>query len=369
MIFPGSRSTDARLAVVVGTALQKRIAAAIIQPIQQGAFLSEVTILSLDAFYQFDVDTSDIADTVRLGSFLKQPWYDRSRIVKLLSLPSYLWQIYVLSRRFRYFLFFVDTGVLERSAIRLLKRIGGYSLVLQDALKLPLKSCRKGLTWFGSGGADLYLISGRGIIPMICSGRHAVVGAPLFGDTVKHQPLGDNILFINQCPARYGYGTEDDEFAFAKEVVGKAAEIGSVELRLHPHNHVKRYLALNDRHVTVTYDRPMAKSLRDAGIVLTINSSTMLEAMAQGRPVLALDWFPNPFENNIRDGVIRCASLHDMRSALLQWKSGQPLAIAGGRDVQREIERFIEYSGHQSVARFVEIISGFIAETDRVTGQ
>jgi hypothetical protein len=301
---------------------------------------------------------------VQLKDFGMKPWYERSRKLKLISLIPYVWQIVWLSRQFKYFVFFADTGILERTAIGILNRLGCRTIVLQDAMKRkPVFGKPRSLTWFGGGGAHLYLIMGERYLSMLSGKRSEVVGSPIYQNKVTPLPLGKNILLVNQCFARYGESTEIEEFEFIKEVVQAAEKYGPIELRLHPHNNATRYYDLKSSKIQVTQQGPVKKSIENAGIVLAINSTVILEALTSGRPVLTLDWHPSPFEQPIRQGITRCASLNDMSNVLQDWnKTKRDAMVPPVEILQKEVESFIAYTGQASKLRIAAAMERFAAE-------
>ncbi|MFO7559258.1 MAG: hypothetical protein R6X10_10550 [Desulfobacterales bacterium] len=355
------------LAIVVGTALQERITRSILPGFNETSRIGSPTIISLENFYQFRIDLTGYTRVIRMKSPISRPWYDRRPILKIVSLPHYLWRIFLLSRKFRYFIFYTDTGILDRSAIVLLKLIGRHSIVVQEALKLPLLSGNKrALLWFGSGNADHYLLIGDRYIPLIQKGNVIVTGSPVLNGNVKPLPPGNRILVVNQTPARYGYITEDMEFSLIQEVVDRASQYGDVELRLHPHNNAARYEKLNSPVVEVSVNKPLFDSISESGIVLCIRSTVILEAISYGRPVLVLDWFPSNYQNTIRKGTTSCKSIDEMCDALKVWKENHTVPMTSMEEIQRELKSFVAYSGEDSVKRITKAIESIIKEGEKI---
>jgi hypothetical protein len=256
---------------------------------------------------------------------------------------------------------------LDRSAIGLLKFLHRCSIVVQDGLKLPLMNGnKKALLWFGSGNADHYLLLGDRYIPLIQRGNTMVTGSPVLNGTVKPLPPGNRILVVNQTPARYGYITEDMEFALIQNVVERASRYGDVELRLHPHNNVSRYETLNSRRVEVTVNKPLFNSIADAGIVLCIRSTTILEAISYGRPVLVLDWFPSKYQNTIQKGTTSCRSIDEMCAVLKVWKENRSKPMCHVEEIQRKLKSFVAYSGEDSAKRIHEAIENIMRQRERI---
>ncbi|MFC1813509.1 hypothetical protein ACFL03_12560 [Thermodesulfobacteriota bacterium] len=353
------------LAMVVGTFQQQRIAREIIPLFKAENYIHIPTIVSLDGYYQFGLKLDNLGPVMSLNSIAHSPWYDRPFLLKLCSLLPFIFQMFLISRRFSYVLFFVDTGALERTAIIVLKRLGCRTIVLQDAMKRKPRYDKPGsLTWFGSGGADLYLLTGKRYLSMVQCNRSTVVGSPIYSNQVIAKPLGNKILVINQCFARYGEMSVSEEVAFAKKVVENASAFGPVELKLHPHNNPREYSLLRRPGVEVTQHKPLSRSLEDAGIVLSVNSTVILEALVLGRPVLTLDWHPSPFEQPVRTGITRCESLNEMCKALNRWRQVGPKSLLFPiQAVQQEVEEFIAYSGNDAKMRIAKAIERFVIET------
>jgi hypothetical protein len=363
----GKKGRPVPFAIVVGTALQERITRSILPGFNETSRIGNPTVISLENFYQFGIDLTDYDHVVRMKSLISKPWYDRSPALKVLSLPHYLWQIFLLSGKFRYFVFYTDTGILDRSAIVLLKFLGRCSIVVQEGLKLPLLSGNKrALLWFGSGNADHYLLIGDRYIPLIQKGNIIVTGSPVLNKNVKSLPLGNNILVINQTPARYGYITEDMEFSLIQKVVDRASRYGRVELRLHPHNNAVRYEKLNSQDVEVTVNKPMIDSLSEAGIVLCIRSTVILQSLAAGRPVLILDWFPSNYQNIFKAGTTSCKNLDEMNSALKLWRDNKSALMDPIEDIQRELHSFVAYSGQDSAKRINKEIENIMKKREKM---
>ncbi len=259
-------------------------------------------------------------------------------------------------------MFFVDTGVLERSAIFFLQALGCKVAVLQDALKRrPKFGSQRSLTWFGAGGADLYLLMGERYRSMVRSGRAVeIVGSPIYNNRIESLPLGKNILVVNQCFAKYGEVSPDIEYNFIARVLEDAVCYGPVELRLHPHNELKRYRNLASPHISVTHKRPLRKSLIDAGIVLSINSTVILEALALGRPVLTLAWHPSPFDQPVNEVVTCCKDQKQMCAALERWRNNPQPAKAEPDKLQSIKGSFIAYDGDESKKRIIAALESFI---------
>jgi hypothetical protein len=196
---------------------------------------------------------------------------------------------------------------------------------------------------------------------MIRNSRAEVVGSPVYENKVRVLPPGEKILLVNQCFSNYGEATWKEEYEFVRQVIKAASDFSTVELRLHPHNDLSVYRRLRSQAVNVTLDRPLHKSLEDAGIVLAVNSTVILEAMLMGRPVLTLDWHPSPFEQPVRAGVTRCRDIHEMRDALKLWKNNGYRSPDLTETVQREILAFNAYTGEEAITRIVRALGSFIA--------
>jgi hypothetical protein len=350
------------LAFFVGTSLQERIALEIISDLNHLPQFKIPTIISLNNYYKLDLRIDKLSVTHTFRDVITKPWYDRSLGLKLCELIPFIWQLIFISRRFKYFLFFVDTGILERVAIKILKQMGCRILVLQDGLKRKPKYRRQGsLTWFGGGGAHLYLLMGRKYLSMVKNGPVDIVGSPIYDNHVRPLPRGKKILFINQCFAKYGEMSEDDEFSFVSQIVKTASVYGPLELRLHPHNNPRRYLHLKSPQVEVSMQKPLSQSLENAGIVLTVNSTVILEALVMGRPVITLDWHPSPFEQPVRKVVTHCENENELRKLLSLWKGDKKNALFHPiEDAQQEVESFVAFSSHESSSRIIKSVEKFI---------
>lgn len=341
--------------IVVGTKLQERIA----RKLLAHPALAKVELVSLDRYYRFGLTLDDLPRVHTLGSSSPRPWYDRSTTMKLASLTEFLLRLAWQTRDARLVLFFVDTGVLERAAIMALRLLRRPTAVLQDAMKRRPRDARPGaLTWFGGGRADLYMLSGEVTRDMVVSGEVAVVGSPLGGWRWSPMPQGQRILVANQCFARYGETSLEYEVAFVREVVERAARHAPVELRLHPHNDYDAYADLQSERVTLTWKTPMEDSLRQAGLVLTVSSTVILEALAAGRAVATLDWNESPYELSLQC-VHRCANIDALETLLTRWSSDQ-LPPPDAEDVRAELTRYVAHSGEEAVEAIVTALERFL---------
>lgn len=350
------------LAFFVGTALQERIVLEIFSNLYGLPPDKMPKILSLNNYYKLGLRIDNLSITHTFKEVITKPWYDRPLSLKICELFPFILQLIFVSRLSKYFIFFVDTGILERVAIHILKQMGGRILVLQDGLKRKPKTRGPGsLTWFGGGGAHRYLLMGKRYLSMIKNKSADIVGSPIYNNRVFPVPRGEKILFINQCFARYGEISEDDEFSFVQQIVKTASAYGPLEVRLHPHNNFRRYCHLKSPQVEISIQKPIAQSLKDAGIVLAINSTVILEALVLGRPVVTLNWHPSPFEQPIGNVVIQCWSINEMRDILSYWQRDKTNALCPSiEDVQEEVENFIAFSRHESSARIIESIEKFM---------
>ena len=349
------------VAVFVGTKIQEKISRSIIPALQKSPLITQVSAISLNSYYQFGISLEGIGLSKELWRFPLPPWYDRSKGLKLISLAPFLLQVAALSKQYMNFLFFVDTGLLERAAIKLLNLLGCRTIVLQDAMKRKPKNAKPGaLTWFGSGKASQYLIMGPRYISMVENQSFFTVGSPVFANTVESISAGKKILVVNQCFARYRETTEEEEFNFVCDVVHSASGYGQVELRLHPHNRRALYEPLCSNGVELSKEKPLIQSLHDAGIVLAVNSTVILEAAVLKRPVLVLDWHPSPYELPVQDIVTRCSDLDEMTSMLARWCKGDKTLVPGSDLVRAEVQRLIAYSGKESQLRITRAIEGII---------
>ena len=366
-MFNFQNKSSPKLAIVVGTDLQKRILSEIFEQLQKNLSPCEVNVISLDDFYQFGVTLDEFEEVVKLRSLFNKPWYDRGTFFKLISLPGFVFNFIKMSKDFTHFIFFVDTGVLERSAIKTLKTFGCHTIVLQDAMKMPPRFAgKRSLLWFGAGNADLYLLIGERCRHMVQRGKTQIVGSPLYSNNYEKLPRGKNILIFNQCFARYGEVSEDFEYLFMKQVVELASQFGKVELRLHPHNSPERYEDLASETVEVSYKKKMSRSLESAGILLAVNSSAILEAFAVGLPVITLDWYPSPFEHQIETGIIPCKSIDVLSDKLFEWQNeGCNFGNFTEDEICRELRAQIAFSGDESVDIIVNEVDTFIRQSER----
>ena len=320
-------------------------------------------ILSLENYYQFDSNLHELGKVILLKDIIDKPWYDRSSFLKLLSLPGFIWQFFLFSQKFSFFLFFVDTGVLERTAIKVLKFLGGHTIILQDGVKRkPAHEPPGALTWFGGAGADLYLIMGKHYLEMTGKKNTEIVGSPIYNNKVRAATHGNKILIVNQCFARYGETTKKIEFQFIKQIVKAASDYGKVELRLHPHNNPEQYIKLQSSGVDVSWKRPLKKSLDNAGIVIVINSTVIMEALIRNLPVVILQWHPSPFLQPFNTGIIKCKNISEMHTALKSWAQGKSLCPEPVEIIQKDIQSFVAFTGHESVALIVKTLEKFISE-------
>ena len=358
-----------KLAIVVGTNLQKRILSGIFKKLQKKLFPNETVIISLDDFFQFGMTLDEFEEVIKLRSLFKKPWYDRGVFLKLISLPGFVFNFIRMSKDFTHFIFFVDTGVLERSAIKTLKTFGCHTIVLQDAMKMPPRFAgKRSLLWFGAGNADLYLLIGERCRHMVQQGETRIVGSPLYSNNYEKLPRGKNILIFNQCFARYGEVSEEFEYLFMKQVVDVASRFGKVELRLHPHNSPERYKDLISTKVEVSYKKQMSRSLESAGILLAVNSSAIMEAIAVGLPVITLDWYPSPFKHQIEAGIIPCESIDVLSGKLFEWQNeGCNFGSFTEEEICRELRAQIAFSRDESVNMIVNEVYTFIQQRESIS--
>ena len=350
------------LAIVIGTGIQEKICRAIYPAIKESLLFGRSEVISLERYYRLGLCHKGFKDVHIIWNLLPQPWYTQNILLKLLGLLPYLLQLFLLSLKTKYYLFFVDTGILERSAIFFLRALGCKVAVLQDAMKRrPKTGSRRSLTRFGQGGADLYLLMGERYRSMVQSGCAVkIVGSTIYSNCIEPLPLGKNILVVNQCFAKYGEVSLDVEYEFIAKVLKDAIRYGPVELRLHPHNESGKYRGLISPNINVTRKRPLRQSLTDAGIVLSINSTVILEALALGRPVLTLAWHPSPFEQPVAGVVTCCNDNRQMCAALECWKNNQEYANINLKKLQSTINTFIACDGDESKNRIVAALKCFV---------
>ncbi len=356
-MIPKSRTSAPRLAVFVGTGLQARIAAAIVPDLTT---VCDVEVVSLDPLYQFGIDLTWTDDVHTIGRRHGDAWYERSRLQKARLLPGFCARMTRLAQRVTHALFYVDTGILERTAIRILGGLGVRTVVLQDAMKRrPKQGPEGGLTWFGAGGADLYLVCGERYRALCPPDRTRVVGSPILPSRLTADTGGDQITFVNQCFARYGEVDLETEVAFVREVVSAARKYGPVEVRLHPHNDPAAYAGLagspGAQSVRVVQHDPLPETLAAARVVMGVNSTVLLEALAVGIPVFSLAWHPSPFELPVGPVVHRCDSLGAMERSLASMPD-PPDSVA----VAQELEAHVAASGQEAVTRITRAIDGFV---------
>ena len=347
-------------AIFIGTALQQKIFRALQQEIEKNTFLCQPLAVLLEDYYKLGLNLDSYNSKIKLKCLIVKPWYNQSPILKLISLLPFIFQVCYLSRKYQTFVFFVDTGILERTAIKVLNGLGRRTIVIQDALKrIPKNKKKKALTWFGSGNASYYFVTGSRYASMITNKRVQIIGSPIYDNAVKTASLGEKILIINQCFARYGEMTLRDELEFMAQVVKKAAFYGPVELRLHPHNDLLVYKHLESNDIEVSQSKPLFHSLKEAGVVMGVNSTVLLEAMILKRPVIILDWHPSPFENPITVGVIRCKNISDMCGELKKWKNKEQVTKNSELERKMEIRSHIAYSGKESIDKIIGALSRY----------
>jgi hypothetical protein len=342
--------------IFIGTALQKRLFLEIQEEMLKDASASPPLVILLEDYYQFKIDLDGYPNQLRLRNPIAMPWYDQHPLLKLFSLVPYIFQLYWLSRKCDKFVFFVDTGVLERTAIKVFNKLECRTIVIQDALKrIPKNARKKALTWFGSADASLYLLTGRRYVPMITNRKFAIVGSPIYKNNLQRVPPGKKILIINQCFARYGEMKINDELAFMEDIVKTASNYGQVELRLHPHNDPMLYKHIESDDIDVTQKKPLVHSLEEAGIVIGVNSTVLLEAMTMMRPMIVLEWHPSPYFNPIAAGTVRCRTISEMCAALERWKNGERMVNIS--ELKKEIDSHITYTGRDAIHRIISKLS------------
>ncbi len=348
------------LAIVVGTDVQRRIAEKLQPRLSGSRYGDPPAIVSLADYYRFGLRGDELRNVITVPNRLARPWYGWRPWQKPVPLAMFLADFLVLTRRYEGFLFLVDTGVLERSAIRMLRFLRRRTIVLQDALKRKPRDARPGsLRWFGGGGADLYLLMGERFRDMVMGGRVAIVGSPLYSTQPVARSEGNKILVVNQCFARYRETSLEVEVEFVREVVQVARAFGDVEVRLHPHNDPQAYEFLVEDGIEVTRDRELTSSLAEAGIVLAINSTVAMEALAAGSVVVLLTWHPSPYDCPVRRGAISCRDLEELAELLQTWSRGELGASASPAEVASELTALIGFEGDASLDRIAEELDRF----------
>ena len=132
-----------RTGIFIGTALQMRIFRELQEEMLKDTSTSRPLAILLEDYYRFGISLKGYKNQLKLYNPIAMPWYDQQPILKLFSLVPYIFQIYWLSRKCKKFVFFVDTGVLERSAIKVFNILGCRTIVIQDALKRIPKNANK----------------------------------------------------------------------------------------------------------------------------------------------------------------------------------------------------------------------------------
>lgn len=346
----------------MGTKVHEKIVRNILKSVRSNHVIRQVNIVSLEELYRFPMSYEELGKILFLKDIFFRSWYERSPFIKIISLLPVLFQIAILSIGSKYFLFFVDTGILERSAIGLLNCMGCKTLVLQDAMKRYSKiEDKKSITHFGRAKAGRYLLTGVKYLSMVPPGSGIVVGSPIYECVAKTSPLGRKILIVNQCFAHYREISFYEEYRFIAKVARKAAVFGPVEIRLHPHNDFIRYQQLGSELIEISQEKPLLQSLNEAAIVLAVNSTVILEALALGRPVVILRWHPSPFTLPIKEGVNYCDSIDEMSSLLNDWMGRRREAIIPSMAlVQKEIDSHIAFSGEASIREICNGISEYM---------
>lgn len=353
------------LSIFVGTKIQEKLTLKILPTLLENLTIKNITIISLEKLYRLGIRTNYSQSVIHINDLPSlQPWYDRSLILKLITLIPFIIQIFKLSLKSKNNLFFVDTGILERSAIFILNLMKRQTIVLQDAMKRNPKQGERGmLNSFGNGKAHNYLLMGSRYFNMVQNRPAYIVGSPIFKNKIYFSSSkGEKILFINQCFSRYSEISEEQEIDFVKDIITAIEPFGPIEIRLHPHNNYPTYKSLSGKNVEITWQKPLKDSLKEAGIVLAINSTTILEALSFGLPVLTLDWHPTKFELPIQESVIHCDTIETMTGMLSKWKKmGPDFYIPQKRSLQRELQNHIAFSGQEAIDRigaaFVEIVT------------
>ena len=366
-----NRTKNSKLVIVVGTQLQSKIIDALYPHLFKLKDINKISILSLNNYYKFNVNPNcNLFDLIIARSIINQTsWYESSKIIKFLKLIPFLFSILLIGFKNKYFLFFVDTGILERSAIKILQKIGCKTIVLQDGLKRkPLNKSISSLQCFGSGKADLYLITGTRYRYMISGSSYKIVGSPVYQNKL-FTPMEYNkakrrkrILILNQCFAKYNEISENDEVLFVKEVIQMVSSLGDIELRLHPHNDPVLYDNMQSDNVKISWkNESLGASLKKADLVLAINSTTILEALSLGKIVMTLGWHKSPFEQPVRKGVFHCETRQEFKRIIYKWENGSLVIPWKDSDVQKELLDFIQFSGEESTENILKNLNSFFA--------
>ena len=101
-------------------------------------------------------------------------------------------------------------------------------------------------------------------------------------------------------------------------------------------------------------------SLKEAGIVLGIQSTVILEAISYGKPVLTLDWLPVEFKNTIQVGAMRCKNIEEVCGLLKSWQDGDTVNKYSEEEIQNELYEFIAFSGQDSIQRINNAIENIM---------
>ena len=356
------------LSIFIGTGIQEKLTARILPHLLKSLSAESISIVSLEKLYRLGTGKINFQSVIHINDFQWLPaWYDRSRELKLLTLIPYSIQISKLGIKSKNNLFFVDTGILERSAIFILNKMKRKTIVLQDAMKRKPKDGEKGIiNWFGNGKAGNYLVMGQYYYEMISSRKAHIVGSPLFKNKISsRQTKGNKILFINQCFSKYRETTIEEETGFVKEIISTVSKLGPLEIRLHPHNDFSIYKPLSGKNIEISQKKPLAESFKEAGIVLAINSTTILEALAYGLPVLVLEWHPTKFELPIQENVMHCKSPEEMTDILLTWKKNKnDFYNPSITSIQKELKNHIAFSGQESIDNISKAIIDIVTSTE-----
>ncbi|GAB4406465.1 MAG: hypothetical protein Kow00123_19100 [Anaerolineales bacterium] len=277
-----------------------------------------------------------------------------------------------------------DMGILERLFISEARSLDTPSLLVQDGVialrpvpappvSLPLRVARAAMTSlglrlpdakpYGQNGADRIAVMGDAVARWLVgqgvpAGRIVVTGQPRYDvlhvmrqgtaqsdvPNALNLPEGEKIiLFCSQPYLRYNVCNEAEARRIWRTVVESVRGLGAgyhLVAKLHPAEDLeqtRRWLGGDfPPEWTMTRDVDVLSLLWRADVLITLISSTALEAICLGKPVVLLDMdiMPEPIPYSEAGAALRARSAQELTQRLLEalYDVGTRQRLAGARE-------------------------------------
>ncbi|WP_027359465.1 hypothetical protein [Desulforegula conservatrix] len=354
-----------KVGIVIGTYYQKKIADEIYKPIANLHSIEKLFIISLENYYKFGIEFCNKQKILLLHNYLKKPWHDCNKIIKLMHLTIALANFIFLSQKIKYFIFLEDSGAIEFFTIKMLMKTGCKVLVLQDGIKSDQQNIKRPNTFlniaFGKSGADLYLLRGLIYKKYIRNkSKTEIVGSPIRRTHKNCNKSIIKILIVHQCFYRFNLCEKKYEIDFYSHIAKSCSEFGNVELRIHPQGDPTFFSFLKKDGVDVTWrEKDIEQSINESSVIASVSSTVIHDAIWANKPVFILDWHKSKARIPSYAGCTVCKNSSNFIKELNNFKSDDFENLRSQKN-NRKNQLLIAYSGFDSIRRICKSINSFV---------